>query len=157
MHRFTKKTAFFSLIAFMAVSMVSCKYDEGPCMSLRSKTERLSNKWKVEYAYETPAGSSQPKDVTKWYNDWAFEMEIVNNNTWTSSVTDTSGTYTTEGLWDFMSDKEEVRFKINSPQQSPDRFTYKVLKLKEKEIWFQHDQDTLTLELRMIEAGSSSE
>lgn len=45
-----KKIYLFSLLAMLALGMTSCKYEEGPFISVIPKVERVSNTWVVETA-----------------------------------------------------------------------------------------------------------
>ena len=55
-------------VLVISIALTSCKYEEGPGISLRSKRDRVSNEWLVkEYKY-TQKDSSE-KDRTSFYNN----------------------------------------------------------------------------------------
>jgi hypothetical protein len=44
-----KKTAFFTTLILATILLVACKkYEEGPTLSLRSKTARVAGNWTLE-------------------------------------------------------------------------------------------------------------
>jgi hypothetical protein len=116
--------AAFGLLAF---GLSSCdKYEDGPSLSLRAKTERLANTWKYEYFLE------DEKDVTARVDSTVFE--ILNNSAFT--ITDNSDSIPgiIKGYWYFL-DETQLILYYTEPLMADDRDTMEILRLKEKELW----------------------
>lgn len=112
-----------SLLALLVVpALEGCKkYDDGPTFSFRSRAERVANNWKVDN-YK------------------------VNDNDYTSLVTDYKESYTKEGgysytwgslsgtgTWSFQNKDKEIRL-VGATNQ--DDHTLYILKLEEKAFWY---------------------
>ena len=121
------------------------KYEEGPGISLRSKTARVANVWKIDKY--TVDGVEQ--DVTS-LGDWSWEY--TKDNKVTSTYVIAGQTTTDEGTWEFNDDKTELGVKGSTSTN----FSYsKILKLKNKELWMTDpDSDTSSTksEIRYIPA-----
>ncbi len=111
---------FASLLVMTIVS--SCgKYDDGPALSLRTKTARLVGDWTLDsYAGQTSAGS--------------IKMSITKGGAVTTSTS--FGTYT--GTWKWASSKEEVIFSNTTGD-----VTAKITRLANKELWYTDDNGDL--------------
>jgi len=121
----------------MLVGTQSCKkYSDGPLVSLRSKTARVSNTWKVDN-YK------------------------VNDNDLTSLVADYTETYTKDGnyyytfgslsgtgSWAFQNNEEEI--KINGINNQASQTLY-ILKLQEKHFWYYYMDGNDKKEFHMIQ------
>ncbi|MCB0395212.1 MAG: hypothetical protein KDD36_01080 [Flavobacteriales bacterium] len=121
------------LIAFVAVACVltACKkYEEGPAFSLRSAKARLSGDWKVASfsidgvdqtaSYLATIGNNFVIDIEK---DGKYRVE---------------GSFTDEGSWELGEDGDDVRFKSDAAGSTED--SYRILKLKNKELWLKQTQ-----------------
>jgi hypothetical protein len=102
-----KKLLVLSLLfAFVAVGFTSCKYEEGPGISLRSKTARLVGDWKLVAAYDIGV------EVTDNYTQGGAEdyiFNIMEDNTFKLT---TNGVELT-GQWKFNEEKTEVIFSYD--------------------------------------------
>ncbi len=136
-----------ALAFFMAIGLNSCSpYEEGPAISLRSKSERMANTWRVDYAVEADGD-----DLTDSYADDTFILDADGNITYTYELVGTEVTST--GIWAFTNDDENVRFDITYEVFGlpiNDIQTYEILKLKETEVWIR-DIDDDQLELHFVE------
>ncbi len=118
-----------ALVALMiAVVMPSCKkYEEGPTLSLRSKTARLVNEWKIEKVLINAIDVSSV--YTTQYTD--FIMNIKDNNTVVYTYTDNNNQpITWEATWDFNSDKSGIIITTAGVGVS-----FEILRLKNDELW----------------------
>jgi hypothetical protein len=121
------------LISSIFISIISCKkYEEGPCVSIFSKKQRLCGQiWTIDKVYKGT------KDYT---------------NAWTSldpnySITyERDGTYyaswnydISEGEWKFTSDKN---YLIRNPN-SGGEFKFKIISLKSDQLRLNDEADTL--------------
>ncbi len=113
----------FAFILIIAASLTGCKkYENGPVISLRSKTERVSNTWKVE-SY-TINGS----DYTSILNNINYTETYTKDGkySYSSSLGSSSGT------WEFQSNKMQIK-RSGASGQATD---LNILRLKEKEFWY---------------------
>jgi hypothetical protein len=129
-----------TLIGSVALSSCS-KYEDGPAFSLRSKTERMSNTWRVEKAMEN--GS----DVTSDFEQYQLQMLSDGGATLAALYTlgDLTFEFQTSGTWSFENKSEDVRLDFEN--DAADR-TYEILRLKEDELWLREKGGTLELQLR---------
>jgi hypothetical protein len=117
------RTAVFTLILGSAMTVVqSCqKYEDGPMISLRSRTERISNQWKVEnYKINGTDYTSLVSSYTETFSKsgaYSYSWTLLNG----------------EGTWDFQNNDKEVKLTGNGDHTSR---TLYILKLKEKELWY---------------------
>lgn len=111
-----------SLMLMSIITFNSCKkYPDGPTLSLRTKTERVSNVWRIEKltknGVDITAGTSEK--TYEFRKDGAFIY--------------TSGSKIEQGTWVFIDKKERLDIKTSDP------FKWKILRLKEKEMWAQEN------------------
>lgn len=120
-----KQTKFVALIVFsglMFFGLQSCqKYPENSLINLQSRTERVSNNWKVDnYKLNDVDYTSLVTDYTERFTkagDYSYNWGII------------SGT----GTWSFQNDDEEIQITGISNQKS---YTLVILKLEEKQFWY---------------------
>lgn len=117
----------FALIILIA----SCKkYPEGPSLSLRSKTERLSNTWRFTKVLED--GVDKTSDYQTVFKD--YKITINKDGSYSISYTGFGIlSYTENGNWTFNGDKTYVGFDPTSNSNS--NWDVKILKLMENELW----------------------
>jgi hypothetical protein len=123
-----KHTNKITLLALLTVgisvsTLQSCKkYENGPSLSLRSRTERVANVWKIEsYILDGSDLTSLTTGYTETYTkdkDFSF------------SYGSQSGT----GKWVFQNDDKEIKVYGIDGQESK---IMKILKLEEKSFWYQ--------------------
>lgn len=114
------------------VLLASCKkYDDGPAFSFRSKKERVTNVWKINYAYDY-------KDSVNITSDYAGETWDFTNGG--DFVERDNGTIDKTGKWELISNKEQItiHFPLNT-------HTYRILRLKENELWLKDTEEELHL------------
>jgi len=118
--------------ALLCLFLIGCKkYDEGPGLSFRSKSERVANVWKISYAYDI-------KDTLIVTGDYTGETWEFNKS---GGFTERSnGIIDKTGTWNFISNKEKIT--VNLPG---DTTTFTILMLKEKEMWLKDSQEELHL------------
>lgn len=147
-----KKFAFqlsFVLVILSIFSAGCDDYEDGPAMSFRTKRERAINTWKAEFAYRDDV------DATAWYKDWTLDMR-EDGRIVITDLDENDSLVTQNGFWDFVNDKEEIRFLYSVPAVDPDRKTVTILRLMEKQLWFRDVTDTATWEFHLIPADSSN-
>jgi len=118
-----KLTVILMLIVFAVVPAIqSCKkYTDGPAISLRSKTERVANTWKVDN-YKVN-GDDYTSFVSEYYETYTKEGNF--SYSW--------GSFSGDGKWAFQNDKEEIKITGINNQSSQTLF---ILKLEEKQFWY---------------------
>ncbi|MBW3544754.1 MAG: hypothetical protein KY428_03995 [Bacteroidetes bacterium] len=126
-----KKQTMLMLVGLLLGVAACGKYEEGPGLSLRSKTARVANEWRVEYAYDHKDKVEITADFTG--ESWVFGKDGVFMEK-EGGVTDKTGT------WEFMSDKEEIAIMVGT-----DIDKYTILRLKENEMWLRDAEEELHL------------
>lgn len=126
------------LLACMALpALQGCKkYPDGPALSLRSRSERVANTWKVEnYKINDNDYTSLVAGYTETFSkDGAYSYSWGN----------LSGT----GNWAFQNEDQEIRLTGISNQDS---YTLVILKLEEKEFWYYYMDGNDKNEFHMIQ------
>lgn len=134
-----KKNIFILLVAVMgaAFTFSSCnKYEDGPKISLLTKKARLVNTWKVENVTST-SSNGNVTDLTSLYSD--LVLTIKKDETYTI----TWGSSSDAGTWELGGDKDDIRFMSSQPNST--EMSYRILKLKSKELWWKHTEPNGTI------------
>jgi len=124
-----KKLSGIILVAIaFAMVLPSCgKYEEGPALSLRSKTARLVNEWKVDQYFIAAV------DVTAQYQlqNTDLVMNIKENGEIVNTYTNNTGDPVTySSTWEFTSDKSGIIITTAGTSR-----THDILRLKNDELW----------------------
>jgi hypothetical protein len=119
----------------IAISFDSCKkYEEGPAVSLLTKKARLSGEWTVEkYLYNEQDQTSLFTGLVGASYVWEIEKD--------GSFKET-GNVNTSGTWSLGEDKDDITF---TPANGT-AVTYRILKLKSKELWLRHTESNGDIE-----------
>lgn len=119
--------------------LTSCSpYEDGPAISLRSRTERLCNEWRLTRLYIN--GTEQ----TLSSFDQQTTLEFKDNGTvnYSYAVMDSTAIVITgSGTWEFNDDQTEVFTTITYTLGGTEKDTFKILRLKEEELWFENNED----------------
>ena len=120
-----------SIAAAIVVLSACSKYEEGPGLSLRSKTARVSNEWKITYAYDL-------SDSVIVSSDYMGETWTLDNNKVATEMKD--GMVNKTGTWEFVGEKEGIviRYGLDADQ-------YTIVMLKENEMWLRDNDEELHL------------
>ncbi len=120
-----KKIVFLSIIVLLAVSCG--KYEDGPSISLKSKTKRLSREWKVEKVVENGI------DITENHN----QMSPVHTLLFMEygSLKETINSTILAKGWSWGEDKETiiVTYSLLSVEKTQ---TWFIRRLTSKEFWY---------------------
>ncbi|MCF6365312.1 MAG: hypothetical protein L3J35_03835 [Bacteroidales bacterium] len=115
------KTITILTSAFLIFGLVGCKkYEFGPSMSLKTKTTRVANTWQIDFAKDLQDGTDITDDYTGEIWEFTKDDEFLENSK-------------LKGKWVFSDSKEDII--INFLDEDVDR--YKILKLKDKEMWLE--------------------
>ena len=111
-------------------TITSCKkYEEGPGLSLRSKTARLAEDWVIEkYIYN---GEDRTEEAKALFGA-DFSFTIKDGGTYTIN-----GDFSDEGKWELIESKEVLQL---TPKDG-EIIKYTILKLKNEELWLRYTDD----------------
>lgn len=112
------------------------KYDEGPAISFRTRTERVSNTWKVDN-YKVNG-----TDVTSLVS--GYSETFTKSGGYSYQWGEQSGT----GTWKFQNNDEEIA--LTGTDNQSDHTLY-ILKLEEKQFWYYYISDGDRHEFHLIE------
>lgn len=122
----TKKFVVVNLLIAFALSFTSCgKYEEGPSLSLRTKTARISGTWKADKVFINSELSSdsiteiEPK--IEFTRDDIYRINL--DSTWI------------EGSWKFNEEKTTATGTYAIPFVGEFKNNYKILRLTNSEFW----------------------
>lgn len=132
----------FSLVAIgifaLSIVFTSCKkYQEGPALSLRSKSARVANTWQVE------SYSINGVDYTSALKNLNYTETYTKDGAYSYSSSVESGA----GKWEFNSDKTQIKRHGVSGQSSTDLV---ILKLKENAFWYYYMDGSDKEEIHLI-------
>jgi hypothetical protein len=126
----TKMKSNFLFAAVLCLTVTSCKYEEGPALSLRSKKARMAGEWKIEKVF---LNGTDITPVISYPADFKWHVEK-------------DGTYHVHGTgmedggtWKFADSKKELH--TLSDVAGSEEEHYEILKLKNKELWLKHTHD----------------
>ena len=113
------------LLSFALMTSTSCKkYEEGPLISLKTKSARLTRSWKLDKAEQNGV------DVTNAFP----ELKQTFNDDGTYLGSNNGVPFT--GTWEFDGDKENILIKYTG---ASDTESWKIIRLKSKELWLDND------------------
>ena len=125
-------------ILVIASSLTSCKkYSDGPTISLRSRTERVANTWKMEQVMLN--GS----DVTSAFTSINYTETYDKSGSYSYSSTVGSGS----GKWSFENKDTQIKRQGVSGQSTVD---LTILRLKEKSFWYKYTDGNDNYEFHLI-------
>jgi hypothetical protein len=126
-------------ILIIIISLSGCYYEDGPIISLRTPENRLVNKWK--YQNFTINGQDQ---MSSYKNSW---VEFKKDKT-AEFYQDTSYTFT--AAWEFSDDYQTLYLNCSDDTTTWES-DYVILKLRNKEMWMESDNGSVTTYLELIE------
>ena len=133
----TIKIATLGIVFLAVATLTNCqKYQDGPLISLRSKTERVSNTWKVDNY------KKNGNDLTSIMTGYNETFSSDGSYSYTQNGAD--GT----GKWVFQNNTSEVRINGITSQSS---VTLVILKLEEKQFWYYYMDGSDKKEFHMVE------
>lgn len=134
--RLTTLLSFFVLLV-----MASCKkYEEGPCLSLKSKKERISNTWTIEKA------TQNSEVITSKFDGWKITMTKEGYLFFFSTGKNSTQPALT-GKWEFTDSKEKLKVIYSDPEGNEIVESYDIIKLKENALWLRQAEDQIYLQL----------
>jgi hypothetical protein len=116
------------IFALCLVSMfvfVGCdKYEEGPKISLRTRTERVSNMW--DYDKLEVANKDRTDEVL------GATMELQKDGDWNQR--NGYGELVALGNWEWEDDQETIRLNYEIPGETIEPLDWKIIKLEEHQL-----------------------
>lgn len=134
----TMKSSMWMLLltSILLLSFQACnKYEEGPALSLRSRTERVSNTWKVEN-YKVNG-----EDLTSLVSNYTETFTKSGNYSYQW------GAFDGNGNWAFQNSDREIKLNGTDDQSSHTLF---ILKLEEKSFWYYYIDGSSKHELHLV-------
>ena len=110
------------------------KYEDGPKLSLMTKKARLTGEWVVEQY--TVDGVDHTTDFNNMMGAFVFEIEKDGKYR-------TEGNAPDSGTWDLGEDKDDLF--IDSGTEGVDTESYRITRLKNKELWMKHSDSDGTV------------
>ena len=142
MKRMRQLLGILALTSMLSAGLSGCgKYEEGPWMSFRSRTERVANKWKIEKW--TEKGVDQTAQALLLGLTWEF----TDDGKATMTVSFMGKTESKTGTWAFANDDLEIDITMGG-----DKDSFTILKLKESEFWIKSKDDKDESEIHFIPA-----
>lgn len=139
-----KKYIICALIAITALTVTtttSCnKYEDGPKISLLTKKMRLTGDWTLEnYTSDNHDITSDMQSFLG--SSWEFQIEKDGSYKQTGNFPD-------NGTWKLGEDKDDVTF--TSSNSSNGSTTYRILRLKSKELWLRYTNSNGTYDVMKL-------
>jgi hypothetical protein len=134
-----KLTAFIFVLTIgstVLALMSSCKkYEDGPLISFRTRTERLSNTWEVDnYTFNG-------NDLTSLYTNCTETFSKGGDYSYSCGLFDGAG------KWKFQSNDERIQLTGNDDKSNRN---LKILKLEEDAFWYSTDDGGDVTEVHMV-------
>ena len=120
--KFSKKLMLAAAVVIL-LNFSNCKYDDGPAVSLLTKTMRLTGEWEVVEI------DNENLDDVRVY------LEFEKDGDFTIRASYDGYSYSIEGDWEWESGKDVVEVTVEG-----DKEEYEILRLTNKELWFE-DED----------------
>lgn len=118
------------LIAGLLIFGTSCKYENGPKLSLRSKKARMVNTWEVTEA------TDGDDDITKFTSGATITIN-KDESFKTGGETKLGPVQEEKGTWEFSDDKTKLILTYDGTTL-PTKWT--ITKLKNDELWLEREQ-----------------
>lgn len=138
----SKLTVAFVLGCFtLGLVATSCKkYEEGPAVSLSSRTDRVANTWVFAYAEE------DGQNVSAEFDQYELFMNTSGEATLDASYTIFGTTYSdqTTGTWSFQDEQKNLRLDFEDDSQDGE---YRILRLTKDELWLKDLSQNLEIHL----------
>ena len=124
------KAKYTFLVLIMVIGLQSCsKFEDGPLISLRTKKQRLSRDWKIEYSVNTKTGIRHSAD----YDGWLLSFDKGGDFTKLVFYDNTETTFT--GNWTLTDN--QLKLEITTTSGSENDF-YTITRLTKKEFWIKN-------------------
>lgn len=141
------KTNILKISIFMAVLFIisSCsKYEEGPGLTLLTKTMRITGIWKIdkmlqngtEVALDDETGSMQMEMLKDGTGEYTFEFNSVS--------------VSTDLEWELNDDKTILRTRMKNGETWLEWEEQEIIRLSNSEFWLKDSYEEYDLEIRLV-------
>ena len=125
----TLKLTTLLLALAVVFGSTSCKYEEGPAISLRAKKARVAGEWFVNELIDSDgSGEIYKNDGSDIYK---FEKDGTAKNVYSFNSSGVTISETYNFTWEFTDSKKKLRWIDEDGEFE----TFEILKLKHKEMW----------------------
>lgn len=114
----------------------SCKYEEGPALSLRTKKARVAGEWTIEKYID----SDGTEDTDTGDNTYVFEKDGTGNAKFSFTIGGTTSTNDVDFKWEFTDSKKKIKIEFDG--LDPEEGT--ILRLTNKEMWIKDSDNDQT-------------
>lgn len=131
-----KHTPLFFASALLAIFLLeSCsKYEDGPGLSLRSRTDRVTGNWNISNA------EVDGQSIMSFYN--TFELRIQEDNSFRQTTSILTGSEeTVDGTWRFAENDEVLQIEYDNSV----RLDFEILRLTNSELWVTFEASAFNL------------
>ncbi len=137
MKKITKLATLILFAGLVMSGLQSCnKYEDGPLISLTSRTERVANTWRVDnYKVNDTDYTSLFSDYTETFTkggDYSYSWGIISGS----------------GVWTFQNSDKEIQLAGINNQNS---HILVILKLEEKAFWYYYMDGNDKKEFHMVQ------
>lgn len=137
-----KKFSLLAILAMITLVLSSCKYEEGPFISVVPKVERVTNTWIATKSIHNGVeevgldGFEQVQFYKEGNCDLIFDGGIFGNILY-------------NGTWSFSTDKKSILLNLNDDATGLTSYeaTWEILRLKEEEMWVKYVDGSDTYEV----------
>lgn len=116
--------------AVVIFNFTSCKYEDGPNISLRSKKARLTGEWEVKYIGGTGMSGNDNEYTLEFDKDGDLEVNV------TYSYYGSSYTYSQKGEWEWEDGKKSLEITLDGDKQE-----WEITRLTNKEFEFEDENN----------------
>lgn len=140
MNRTTQVSLMSICSAVIIFNFSSCKYEDGPSLSLRTKKSRLVGKWEAkifEGDVITNTGDTQFEVIVEFEddNDLLTKVRYQYSYTYNGQTVEYDYSYTYLGTWEWESGKRDIVIQFDTNRDDSD-FNAEILKLSNDELSF---------------------
>ncbi|MBO4645690.1 MAG: hypothetical protein J5642_04165 [Bacteroidales bacterium] len=133
-----KKIAIFVLCAVAALTIASCRYDEGPYISFRSPETRLVGYWKLskvvlngEEMDSTSVLPNNPDNYFAFFSEKMLSVSALDGSLWRESI---------YGAWDFV-EKERKLYIYFTLKNRKYEYTATIKRLTREDLIYEYTDD----------------
>ena len=125
----TLKLTTLLLALTLVFGSTSCKYEEGPALSLRTKKARVAGEWMVEKSIDAD-GTVDNDGGDEVYN---FDKDGTGKITFTTTIGGTTSSSDINFKWEFTDSKKKIKIDIDGFDAEEST----ILRLTNKEMWIE--------------------
>jgi len=145
---------YFILLFLSVLLLDACKYEHGPFLSCRTKTQRITGVWDVDKYLVDGVDSTRQLTRQKEYLPWKFGVE-KGEVSWIAAAHSNSD-YSKIGFWAFQDKKNHLMMNLYGGDLRPvgplgilnNEFYWNITKLTNTKMWLETDYNGKKFELQ---------